>query len=86
MPRWVLWFTFNLRKTKMGSVTRIHNYDCYIVTYKLRIRSFTHIASYILELPGVGSTAVNESILASFSKQTESFHSLHGIGRFTASH
>jgi hypothetical protein len=70
----------------MGSVTRIHNHDCYIVTYKLRIRSFTHIASYILELLGVGSTAAYASILAPFSKQTESFPSPHEIGRFTASH
>jgi hypothetical protein len=57
-----------------------------IVTYEHEICSFTHITSYILEWPGVGSTAVNESILAPFSKQTESFHSPRGIEHLTASY
>ncbi len=33
-----------------------------------------------------GSTIANESILAPFSKQTESFHAPRGIGLLTASH
>ncbi len=40
----------------------------------------------MLEKPGVGSTAANESILAPFSKQTESLHSPLGIERLAAFH
>jgi hypothetical protein len=72
---------------KMGSVT--HTYilmAVIIITYNHKICSFTHIASYILEELGVGSTTVNESIPAPFSKQTESFHLARGLGRLTASH
>ncbi len=68
----------------MGSFTAIHNYDYYNRYLQHRICSFRHIASYILKQLGVGSTAVNESILEPFSKQT--FHSPHGIERFTTSH
>jgi hypothetical protein len=56
----------------MKSVTCIvHTNDCY-----------DHYL-IILEYLSGGSTAANESILAPFSKQTESFHSPRGIGRLT---
>jgi hypothetical protein len=45
-----------------------------IVTYWHKNCFFTHITLYILELLSVGSTTANESILAPFSKQTESLH------------
>ncbi len=41
---------------------------------------------YILEQPSIVSTAANESILAPFSKQTESFHSPHEIEHLTTFH
>jgi hypothetical protein len=36
--------------------------------------------AYILEQPGVASTAANESILAPLSKQTDSSYAPHDLG------
>ncbi len=56
----------------MGSVTHIlmNCYDNNVANTKVLFS--THIASYILEQLSVVSTAANESILASLTKQTES--------------
>jgi hypothetical protein len=56
------------------------------VTYQHKVRFFTHFTSYILEQLSVVSTTANESILASFSKQTKSSHSPCEIGHPTTSH
>ncbi len=70
----------------MGSVTHTHTHDCYeryLSTQGLFLH--THYF-YIIEQLSVGSTVANDSILAPFSKQTESFHSPCGIGCLRASH
>ncbi len=54
--------------------------------FKHKINFFTHVISYIHEQLSVVSTASNVSILAPFSKQTESSHSPREIGRPTTSH
>jgi hypothetical protein len=77
MPRWVSWFFFNLRKKGQLHTYILYFYEHYPLTQKLVT---SHIASYILEKPDVGSTAANEFILAPFSKQIDSFHSPLGTG------
>jgi hypothetical protein len=85
MPRGFLWFIFNLRIKNGVSYTHILM-TFMIVTYEHKVCLFTLITLYTLEQLSVVSTTANESILASLSKQTESFHSPRGIGRPTTSH
>jgi hypothetical protein len=86
MPRGVLCFIFNLRIKENGSITQIHWWLLWSFLLNHEICFFTHITSYILAQLSVVSTTANESILAPFSKQTESSHSPREIGRPTTSH
>ncbi len=71
----------------MGSVTHTYSWLLWALLINTRfVSSHTLLLLYIIEQLSVGSTAANDSILAPFSKQTESFHSPCGIGCLRASH
>ncbi len=76
------WFTFNLRI--QNRVSHKHSYSLLYILHQHD--SIIHNSFlYIHELPSDGSTT-NESSLAIFSKQSETFHSPHGTGHLAASH
>jgi hypothetical protein len=83
MPRGVLWFIFNLQIKNRISYT--YTYSTVMIIDISTDSFFSQIASYILEKLGVGSTIAKESILDPFLKQTEFFHSPHGVGCLAAS-
>jgi hypothetical protein len=88
MPRWVLWFIFNLRKQKnLQSVIRLIMSLQLLHTMFIFLLTVQTAYTYILERPGFFSAAVNKSILAPLSKQNESSYSSRDFGdAWTASH